>query len=110
MADQVTTYCFQRTGTLAFAPAGENQKSNPELTKKSSPVTNKGWTCSIKRVRVGDAIHSRRCASVESNDDRVRLAQPGNGSNDVPVQMTGRRLAQRRNLFEPSFIVRMSVA
>ncbi|MND02175.1 hypothetical protein D3C83_214560 [compost metagenome] len=64
MADQVTRYCFQRTGTVAFAPAGVNQKSNPLLTKKSSPVTSRGRTFSISRARVGESIQRLRCAEV----------------------------------------------
>ena len=62
MADHVTRYCFQRTGTFAFAVPGVNQKSNPLLMKKSSPVTSNGRTFSIRRARTGKSIHCLKCA------------------------------------------------
>ncbi len=59
-------YCFQRTGTLALALSGVNQKSSPLLIKKSSPVANSGLTFSIRRERVGDSIHCCKCDRVSN--------------------------------------------
>lgn len=74
MADHVTRNCFQRTGTLALAPSGVNQKSKPLRMKKSSSLARSGRACSMSRFRSCDSIQLWRCSRVSNRMITVYVA------------------------------------